>query len=105
MISVTEEARKELEAYFEGKDKTPIRVYAASGGCSGPRLALALDEPNEDDERVEQDGFTFCINRELSVSVGAVTIDLTYAGFSVESEIPLPGAGKGCGGCSGSCCG
>jgi len=32
MISVTEDARKELEAYFEGKDKTPVRVYAASGG-------------------------------------------------------------------------
>ena len=24
MISLTEEARKELEAYFEGKEKTPI---------------------------------------------------------------------------------
>ena len=53
MISLTEEARKELEAYFEGKEKTPIRVYLAPGGCSGPRLALALDEPGEDDETSE----------------------------------------------------
>ena len=30
MISLTEEARKELEAYFEGKEKTPIRVYSIS---------------------------------------------------------------------------
>lgn len=32
MISLTEEARKELEAYFEGKEKTPIRVYLAPAG-------------------------------------------------------------------------
>lgn len=103
MISVTEKAHKELEAYFDGKERTPIRVYAASGGCSGPRLALALDEPTDEDERVEADGFTFCISKELSSSVGAVTIDLSYMGFVVTSENPLPGGG-GCGGCSG-CCG
>ena len=60
MISLTEEARKELEAYFEGKEKTPIRVYLAPGGCSGPRLALALDEPGEDDETSEDNGLTLC---------------------------------------------
>ena len=84
MISLTEEARKELEAYFEGKEKTPIRVYLAPGGCSGPRLALALDEPGEDDETSEDNG-------------------MTHMGFVVESEIPLPSGGNG-GGCS-SCCG
>ena len=65
MISLTEEARKELEAYFEGKEKTPIRVYLAPGGCSGPRLALALDEPGEDDETSEDNGLTLCINNTL----------------------------------------
>ena len=71
MISLTEEARKELEAYFEGKEKTPIRVYLAPGGCSGPRLALALDEPGEDDETSEDNGLTLCINKELAEKVGA----------------------------------
>ena len=66
IISITEEARKELEAYFEGKEKTPIRVYLAPGGCSGPRLALALDEPGEDDETSEDNGLTLCINKELA---------------------------------------
>ncbi len=32
MITVTEEARKELEAYFADKEKTPIRIYLAAGG-------------------------------------------------------------------------
>ena len=90
MISLTEEARKELEAYFEGKEKTPIRVYLAPGGCSGPRLALALDEPGEDDETSEDNGLTLCINKELAEKVGAVTVGMTHMGFVVESEIPLP---------------
>ena len=98
MISLTEEARKELEAYFEGKEKTPIRVYLAPGGCSGPRLALALDEPGEDDETSEDNGLTLCINKELAEKVGAVTVGMTHMGFVVESEIPLPSGGNG-GGC------
>jgi len=89
MISLTEEARKELEAYFEGKEKTPIRVYLAPGGCSGPRLALALDEPGEDDETSEDNGLTLCINKELAEKVGAVTVGMTHMGFVVESEILL----------------
>lgn len=32
MIDLTDNARKELEAYFADKDKTPIRVYLAPGG-------------------------------------------------------------------------
>ena len=103
MISVTEDARKELEAYFAGKEKTPVRVYLAPGGCSGPRLALALDEPGEDDETSEDNGLTFCINKELAEKVGAVSITLTNMGFVVESEIPLPSGGHG--GCSSCCCG
>ncbi len=32
MVEVTERARKELDAYFDGKDPGTIRVYLASGG-------------------------------------------------------------------------
>lgn len=32
MISITENARKELEAYFADKEKGTIRVYLAPGG-------------------------------------------------------------------------
>lgn len=102
MISVTEEAQKELEAYFDGKEKSPIRVYLSPSGCSGPRLALALDEPGEEDEKNEASGFLFCINKDLSEKVGAVSISVTPMGFIVDSEIPLP-SGGGCSSCCGSC--
>lgn len=32
MFELTDNARKELEAYFVDKQKTPIRVYLAPGG-------------------------------------------------------------------------
>ncbi len=32
MINVTENAQKELETYFENKEKSPLRIYLASGG-------------------------------------------------------------------------
>lgn len=104
MVEVTESARKELEAYFVDKEKGAVRVYLAPGGCSGPRLALALDGPNDDDAVFDESGFTFCINKELLEKVEAVKLDLNHMGFSVEPRLPLPQAeGGGCGGCAGSC--
>ncbi len=32
MLHISESALKELEAYFDGKEKSPIRVYLAAGG-------------------------------------------------------------------------
>lgn len=104
MIELTPEAQKELEAYFEGKDKGTIRIYLAPGGCSGPRLALALDETGADDSEEEAGGFKFCINKELLDQIKGAKIELTPMGFMVEPENPLPeSAGGGCGGCCGGC--
>ena len=88
MITLSENARKELEAYFADKERQTIRVYLAPGGCSGPRLVLALDEPGDEDARFEQDGFAFCINKELLQQVKSVSIDLSYLGFTVNPKCP-----------------
>lgn len=32
MVEITESAQKQLESYFQDKDKSPIRVYLAAGG-------------------------------------------------------------------------
>jgi len=32
MITITEKAQEELNAYFKDKDKSPIRIYLAAGG-------------------------------------------------------------------------
>lgn len=100
VLTLTDSARKELDAFFEGKEKAPIRIYMA-GGCSGPRLALALDEPGAEDKTEEQAGHTFCINAELLEQVQGVTVDLNHMGFVVEPATPLPVTGGGCSSCAG----
>jgi len=119
MLELTETARKELDNYFADKDKTPIRVYLAPGGCSGPRLALALDEAKPSDEVIALDGgLTFLVEKGLYAAAKPITVDVTYAGFTVASSLQLGGGGcscsSGCGsgggddgsgcGTGGSCC-
>lgn len=65
-------------------------------------MALALDEPRDSDDVFEEQGFKFCIDKELYTRVQGVSIDAGYMGFVVNSEVPL-NAGGGCGSCSGSC--
>lgn len=102
MLTVTDQAQKELDAFFSDKDKTPIRIYLAHGGCSGPRLGLALDEPSDEDKTYDTNGYTFCINSELMDTAKEVTIDCTPMGFTVDSAVPFGGM-SGCSGCSGGC--
>ncbi|MDL2267446.1 IscA/HesB family protein [Desulfovibrio sp. OttesenSCG-928-G15] len=99
MLTLSDEARAELDAYFAEQAHSPIRVYLAPGGCSGPRLALALDTPGDEDSVLESNGYTFCINKELLSSAQAIDIAFSDMGFMVRSEAPLGG-----GGCSPSCC-
>jgi Fe-S cluster assembly iron-binding protein IscA len=103
MLELTESAQKELEAYFENKEKATIRIYAATGCCGPARLALALDEPTVDDLTEEKGGFTFCMSKDLLAQVQGVTVNTGYMGFMVESIVPLPVAEGGCGTCGGGC--
>jgi len=48
----------------------------------------------------EAGGFTFLIDKALQAETGKVRIDMTYYGFTVDSENPV-GGGSGCS--SGSC--
>lgn len=103
MFTVTDEAKKELDAFFADKEKTPVRVYLAAGGCSGPRLALALDDKLDDDSLFDEQGFQFIMETALYEKAQDITIDAGYMGFTVESAVPLAPAGGGCAGCGGGC--
>lgn len=98
MITLSDEAREELEEFFSAKEKSPIRVFMARG-CSGSRLALALDPATDEDKTFVNNDFTFVINEDLLNTTGAIAITLTDMGFEVNSENPLPNTGGGCGGC------
>lgn len=104
MIEMSADAKKELDNYFEGKEKGTIRMYLAPGGCSGPRLALALDDAAPEDKTEEVDGYKFCIDEKLADEIGGAKIKFSDMGFEIVPEKPLPeSAGGGCGGCCGGC--
>lgn len=101
MITLSEAARDQLDGYFAGKEKSPLRIFLA-GGCCGPKLSLALDEPRDGDEAVESLGYTLLAEKALLAAAGEIVIDAGEYGFSVESENQLGGgSGGGCG--SGGC--
>jgi Fe-S cluster assembly iron-binding protein IscA len=98
MLELTEPAREELDAYFAGKEKSPIRIYLTPGGCSGPHLALALDEAGEGDSVFTEKGYSFCVDKGLYGQAKNITVDFSDMGFMVESELTLEGGG--CSACS-----
>ncbi|MBA4356176.1 MAG: IscA/HesB family protein [Humidesulfovibrio sp.] len=100
MITLSEAARDQLDGYFADKEKSPLRIFLA-GGCCGPKLSLALDEPRDGDETVLAFGYTLLAEKELLAAAGSISIDAGEYGFSVESENPLGsgGCGSGGGGC------
>ncbi len=104
MLVLTETAREEIEKYFADKEKAPIRIFLASGGCSGPSLSLALDEPADTDEKGEVEGFTFIMNKELYDEAKPLTLDMGPMGFQVLSSLQLQSEGGCSGGCSGCSC-
>ena len=106
MITLSDSAKAQLDSYFADKEKSAVRVFLA-GGCCGPKLSLALDEARDGDESVETGGYTLIAEKSLLEASGAISIDMTEYGFSVESENAMGGGGScGSGGCgSGGGCG
>lgn len=66
-------------------------------------MALALDEPNEEnDDVIKEENLTFVVEKKLMSEAAPINIDVSYMGFQVTSSLPL---GGGCGSScdSGSC--
>lgn len=87
-IEVTQKAKEELKRVLKlRKDNKPIRIYVAAYGWGGPSFGLALDEPKEEDIRVDTDDFTFILENYLSENFNSFTIDYSdnwlRKGFSV----------------------
>jgi Fe-S cluster assembly iron-binding protein IscA len=104
MITMSDSAKAQLDGYFADKEKSPIRVFLA-GSCCGPKLSLALDEPKDGDESFEAGGYTLLAEKSLLEAAGAISIDMTEYGFSVDSENQLAAGSCGSGSCGSGGCG
>ena len=61
---------------------------------------LALDEPGDNDDVFEVEGFKFVVNNTLLKEMGTINIDASPQGFSVTAanleQSTCPSAGGGC---------
>ena len=86
------------------KDETDpnvgLRVYVYSGGCSGYRYGMMLeDQPGEDDIRVDSQGITVYVDPQSTTLLQGAEIDyldtLMGAGFTVNNPNAVSGCGCG----------
>ncbi len=65
---------------------------------------MALDEPKETDEIVENEGITYMINKDLYNQVKPISVDFVESGygsgFSIKSNLKREGGGCGSTSCS-----
>ena len=66
-------------------------------------MAMALDEPRDNDDEFEIDGFKYLVNNEFMGKAQPIKVDFMQVGFKITSGIDL---GAGCSSCGtkGSCC-
>jgi len=103
LVSLTDAAASRLRE-LTAQETSPdigLRVYVYSGGCSGYRYGMMLeDQPTPEDAVVEANGIRVYVDGESSRFLAGSEIDyvdtLMGAGFTVNN--PNAAAGCGCGG-------
>ncbi len=118
-ITLTARAHQELKDLMEGQQKpeAALRVWVASGGCSGLQYGMAIDDgaPETEDNVFEQEGLKLYVDRlSLQYMDGSevdYVDDINGGGFKIENPNAVAscgcgssfkseeGQGGGCGGC------
>lgn len=75
-IEITDIAKEKLGETLEdkGTDKL-LKIYVAGHGWGGPSFGMALEESNEEDLKVESEGFEFLIGDGLEDIYEKFTVD------------------------------
>ena len=66
-------------------------------------MAMALDEPRENDDEFDVDGFKYLVDKEFMQKAQPIKVDFMQVGFKITAGIDF---GAGCSSCGtkGSCC-
>lgn len=106
MFEVTEKATEMVKEFFKSQEGvSPVRIFIAGMGCSGPQLGMSLDDATENDEVFEEAGFTFLVEKQLLEQAKPIKLDYIVTpegeGFFISSSLmKASDCGGGC-----SCCG
>ena len=102
VLSLTDAAATKLRELTAGEDNPQLglRVYVYSGGCSGFRYGMMLeDQPTPEDLTIESRGIKVYVDRNSTQYLTGSEIDyldtLMGAGFTVNNPNPVSGCGCG----------
>jgi Fe-S cluster assembly iron-binding protein IscA len=96
MLTVTENAQKQIAIFLEGKRIKAIRIMKTDA-CPGPRLELGLDEVKVEDSVFQIAGVTYMVDKVLMAQVQTIDIDFSDHGFDISSSLELGPQCSGCG--------
>lgn len=102
LVALSEAAAAKLQELTAGETnpKTGLRVYVYSGGCSGFRYGMMLeDQPTPEDVTVESRGIKVYLDQQSTQYLVGSEIDyldtLMGAGFTVNNPNAVSGCGCG----------
>jgi iron-sulfur cluster assembly accessory protein len=102
LVALSEAAASKLQELTaaEANPAVGLRVYVYSGGCSGFRYGMMLeDQPTPEDVTVESRGIKVYVDRQSTQYLGGAEIDyldtLMGAGFTVNNPNAVSGCGCG----------
>ncbi|HUJ69091.1 MAG TPA: IscA/HesB family protein [Syntrophorhabdales bacterium] len=93
MLELSERASEEIKKQFlKGREGSQsIRIIMTDGGWKGPYLAMAFDEPRENDHVFTERGVTFLVEKTLLERVKPIRVDyvegILGSGFTLKSEL------------------
>jgi iron-sulfur cluster assembly protein len=97
MLTVTPEAKVQIKTLLERESSdTALRVFVSPGGCSGMSYGMTLDEEQEGDQVIVEDGIRILVDEMSASYLSGSQIDysnnLMGGGFSIQN----PNAVKSC---------
>jgi len=106
-LSLTDAARQKMGELFDDIDAgvAGVRVYAASGGCSGVSFGMTFtDAINDNDGVRDYEGYKVVVDDGTLEHIRGVEIDFVDRGDGNATFVfnNLPAAGGGCGTCGSS---
>jgi iron-sulfur cluster assembly protein len=84
-FNVTDLAVSKLKEYMaQNNIDSALRVALMQGGCSGPSLGLALDEPKDNDTVFENNSLKFLIEKGLLETCGSINVEYLDARHKIR---------------------
>jgi HesB-like selenoprotein len=75
VVEITLSAKKYIDEVLEMNNANGIRVYFAGMGWGGPKLGLALDEPENSDVIEEINGIRVAFDQRIKDQTTALKLD------------------------------